>query len=409
MTAARTDVVIVGGGIAGGALATALARDGLGVTVLEATEEYEDRVRGESMMPWGVAEARALGIEQAMLDAGAHVASTWVPYADELAPADAVAAAIPVGSMLPEIPGSLNLRHPEACALLIGLAADAGATVVRGVRDVDVTVGSSPSVRYARGDETFELSCRLVVGADGRASVVRRELEIPLEKQDVTHHIAGLLIDGLVDVPDDHDFLAGARDYFEVGFHQGNGRARVYLVVGNSMRRRFAGHDGTQSFLDSCAVSCVPFGDALAAGTPAGPCATYPATDTWCARPFGEGAVLVGDAAGYNNPVIGQGLSIALRDVRTVRDVLRSGEWSDFSDYATERMERMRRVRLSADIVGAVFAEDADNRPARHAKFFELQESDERLVSMLAGNFTGPELYAPEMYDDQVLALVRAG
>lgn len=404
-----TDVVIVGGGIAGGALATALARDGLGVTVLEATEEYEDRVRGESMMPWGVAEARELGIEQAMLDAGAHVASTWVPYADGFPPDEAVVAAIPVGSMIPDIPGSLNLRHPEACALLIGLTADAGATVVRGVRDVEVTLGASPSVRYTRGDETVEMSCRLVVGADGRASVVRRALGITLEKQDVTHHIAGLLVDDLVDVPDDHDFLAAGRDYFEVGFHQGNGRARIYLVVGNSMRRRFAGHDGTQSFLDSCAVTCVPFGDALAAGTPAGPCATYPATDTWCARPFGAGAVLIGDAAGYNNPVIGQGLSIAMRDVRTVRDVLRSGEWSDFSDYAMERLERMRRVRLAADVVGAAFAEDADNRPARHAAFFELQASDERLTSILMGNFAGSEIFPAEIYDDEVLQLVRAG
>ena len=190
--------------------------------------------------------------------------------------------------MIPDIPGSLNLRHPEACALLIGLAADAGATVVRGVRDVEVTMGASPSVRYTHGDETVELSCRLVVGADGRASVVRRALGITLEKQEITHHIAGLLVDGLDGVPDDHDFLAGGRDYFEVGFHQGNGRARIYIVVGNSMRRRFAGHDGTQSFLESCAITCVPFGDTLAAGTPAGPCATYPATDTWSARPFGR-------------------------------------------------------------------------------------------------------------------------
>ena len=54
------DVVVVGAGIGGSALATALAGDGLQVRVLEQTVEYEDRVRGESMMPWGVAEARAL-------------------------------------------------------------------------------------------------------------------------------------------------------------------------------------------------------------------------------------------------------------------------------------------------------------------------------------------------------------
>ena len=53
------DVVIVGAGIGGSALAKALADDGLGVVVLEQSEVYEDRVRGESMVPWGVAEARS--------------------------------------------------------------------------------------------------------------------------------------------------------------------------------------------------------------------------------------------------------------------------------------------------------------------------------------------------------------
>ena len=72
-----SDVVIVGGGIAGASLGCALAREGLGVTVLEASTEYEDRVRGESMHAWGVNEARELGVEPVLLEAGAHVAPVW--------------------------------------------------------------------------------------------------------------------------------------------------------------------------------------------------------------------------------------------------------------------------------------------------------------------------------------------
>ena len=53
-----SDVVIVGGGIAGSALAYALASAGRTVTVLESSVEYEDRVRGEAMMPWAVRQAR---------------------------------------------------------------------------------------------------------------------------------------------------------------------------------------------------------------------------------------------------------------------------------------------------------------------------------------------------------------
>ncbi|MDP8932110.1 MAG: FAD-dependent oxidoreductase, partial [Actinomycetota bacterium] len=40
------DVVVVGGGIAGSALATALAMGGLEVVVLERQSAYRDKVRG---------------------------------------------------------------------------------------------------------------------------------------------------------------------------------------------------------------------------------------------------------------------------------------------------------------------------------------------------------------------------
>ena len=75
-----SEVVIVGGGIAGSSLAYALASEGRSVTVLESSVEYQDRVRGETMLPWGVKEARSLGAEQILLDAGAHITPAWMQY-----------------------------------------------------------------------------------------------------------------------------------------------------------------------------------------------------------------------------------------------------------------------------------------------------------------------------------------
>ena len=50
------DVIIIGGGIAGSTLAANLGRTGLVVLLLERETKFIDRVRGEWMAPWGVAE-----------------------------------------------------------------------------------------------------------------------------------------------------------------------------------------------------------------------------------------------------------------------------------------------------------------------------------------------------------------
>ena len=149
-----SDVVIVGGGIAGSSLAYALATQGLGVTVLESSLEYEDRVRGESLLPWGVKEARNLGVEQTLLDAGAHVAPAWMQYFEGVDEP----AMIPMSIMVEGIPGALNMRHPDACQALIDAAAAAGATVVRGVHDVHMSAGQTVSVTYT-SDRAGETQC----------------------------------------------------------------------------------------------------------------------------------------------------------------------------------------------------------------------------------------------------------
>src|ERR1700757_2525871 len=66
------DVVIIGAGVAGGALGTRLARDGLGALTLERTLIHVDRIRGEAMLPWGVHEAAQLAILDDLLAADGH-------------------------------------------------------------------------------------------------------------------------------------------------------------------------------------------------------------------------------------------------------------------------------------------------------------------------------------------------
>ena len=85
------DVIIVGGGIGGGALATVLARAGKSVLVLEKTTEYRDRVRGEWIAPWGVVELKRLGLYDEIIAAGGHHLARHISFGDDVTPEEAIA------------------------------------------------------------------------------------------------------------------------------------------------------------------------------------------------------------------------------------------------------------------------------------------------------------------------------
>jgi 2-polyprenyl-6-methoxyphenol hydroxylase-like FAD-dependent oxidoreductase len=80
MAGTTADVAIVGGGIAGGALAVRLAGAGLAVTVLEQSVEFRDRVRGETVFPWGYAELARSGLLEIAMRAEGTVAPRVIPY-----------------------------------------------------------------------------------------------------------------------------------------------------------------------------------------------------------------------------------------------------------------------------------------------------------------------------------------
>ena len=129
----KYDIITVGGGLGGAALAKAMTEHGAHVLVLERERRFKDRVRGEGMHAWGVPEARALGIYDLLRETCGLEVRWWDTYLE--------ATLIDHRDFLTTTPHHSPLfgfYHPEMQEVLLAAAANAGAEVRRGayVRDV---------------------------------------------------------------------------------------------------------------------------------------------------------------------------------------------------------------------------------------------------------------------------------
>lgn len=365
------DIVIVGGGIAGSTLAIVLVRSGLSVAVLERDPEPVDRVRGEFMAPWGVAELRRLGLLDLLVGAGGVFARLNIPYDENMPGEKALPFTFDLSKVVPGVDGAFCMGHPAMCRTLAAEAERLGARFVRGVEEVEVDEGERPTVAFTHNGVRRDWQPRLVVGADGRNSMVRRQLALK-DSADPPHNLlGGMLVEGVPDWPQDTEVVGTeGRTHFLI-FPQGGDRVRLYLCYDFADKALYAGADRRQKLIDAFAgLRCLPQAGMIAASRPIGPFNSFSNEDHWVEDPTVPGVVLIGDAAGHNDPITGQGLSIALRDVRLVSEIVLSGKYDRpaFRPYVEERLERMRRLRIAARYVAtlrAEFGEEARQRRAR--------------------------------------------
>ena len=402
----QPDIVVVGGGIAGASLSAVLARRGIRVLLLERQRGYRDRVRGEFMAPWGVLEARALGLEDVIRSTRAVDARYSVAYDELVDPSAAEAAKRDNSTVFPGVSGGLCASHPGTCRALADDAARSGVDVVSGAAEVRVQPGKRPSVTYRDGRET-EVRPRLVIGADGRTSTVRKQSGIQMNKIPATHVATGLLVEGAGKWPEDQYSIGVEGDCMFFVFPQGGGRLRLYICHANEQATRWAGRAGAQRFIEAFArLRAIPESLGLSQVTPAGPCGTFGGDQTWCDEPCADGVVLAGDAGGYDNPVDGQGLSLALRDVRALSELLvSSADWTTagLRPYAEQRAERLRRMRRVSTTYAELMTTFTDAGRARRAQLYAAGRSgrdDLRLA--LSAIFVGPDRLPAAAFTDEL-------
>jgi 2-polyprenyl-6-methoxyphenol hydroxylase-like FAD-dependent oxidoreductase len=348
-------------------------------------------------------ETQRLGLYDVLRSAGGHHLTRHVTYDESLDPALAEAATLPLGVFKEGVPGPLAIGHPKHCQTLMDAAAAAGAEVRRGVNVVKIEAGAAPVVTFEHGGAEITARGRLVVGADGRTSQVREAVGIALHQDGPHHWFAGLLVEGADGWSDDLEAIGTEDDFAFLAFPQGGGRVRVYGGYALGETGRFKGPDGARRFLDRFRMRCAPGNEALAAGRPAGPLLSYFNNDSWTDEPFAPGVVLVGDAAGWNDPIVGLGLSITYRDVRIVSDLLTgSDDWAklDFTPYAEERRERMRRLRFTAALQATVDMEFGEAAKARRASLHARAAADPSLRMHAFAVMAGPEALPAEVFTE---------
>ncbi len=376
-------------------------RAGHEVLLLEKSETFDDHVRGEALLQWGVKEAQQLGLHDALLAAGAHYMTKGLGY-DELRSVEAAEAeAMDMAQFIAGVPGILAIGHPQHCQALLDRAVAEGATVRRGIRILTIEAGVAPKVCYEANGQQFNARARLVVGADGRASAVRAAFGIPLTVGAPRTMLSGMLVEGADGWDADGWALGAENDFCFAVFPQGKGRARVYGWWDIAKRQRFAGPDGVSTFLAAFRLTCCPMSDAIAGARAAGPLGTFLNNETVAETPFIEGGLLIGDAAGWTDPLAGCGLSSAYRDARVVSEMLlASDDWSPaaFAPYAEERNERLRRLRFVTEIETTLNCDFNERGRARRRQFFERLPSDPTIALHLVANIAGPEMVPPEAY-----------
>jgi flavin-dependent dehydrogenase len=300
------DVAIVGGGPAGAALATLLARRGRRVVVIERAPAWHWRACGVFSSPASMDALRRIGLDEAALQAVARPVpamrvetaagtSFRLTYGD-----DGSLRAPPVG-----------FDRSTLDPALLALAQEAGAEVRLGSA---VTAFDGGRLTIREGNEEVRTDVRVVVGADGIRSTVARALGVvrPARlgpRTGLTFHVE----DPATDAPRDARMILFRGGYVGLAPVPG-GRVNVGIVIGRSWSDELRAN-GAEAVVGRV-LSAIPAApddpvdwraarrcDPIEGASPLG---------HRVARRHGPNWLLVGDAAGFLDPFTGEGLHRAL-------------------------------------------------------------------------------------------------
>jgi flavin-dependent dehydrogenase len=345
VSAPRVDVVVVGAGPAGAATAILLAEHGLHVIVLDRGSLPRPKICGEYLSPEAGRVLDRLGVLKAVDVAGAaaiHGMRITAPdgtaitghYRD-------------VGAWRPYRQHAMGVARETLDGALVERVRALPVDLREHARVVDLIVeqGVVTGVRFADRDaRVHDVRARLVVGADGRASVVAERLGCrrphALRRMALVTYVAGLescrdLGEIFVDPPDYAILNPIAPD-----------RVNLALVVPLAHAVRWS--DRLDDFMAARVRQLPHLARRLAGATRVAPIRALGPLAHRVAPPKTGGVLLVGDAGGFYDPFTGEGVFTALRSAElAVATIVRALASGDVSARALAGYERARREVFS--------------------------------------------------------------
>jgi 2-polyprenyl-6-methoxyphenol hydroxylase-like FAD-dependent oxidoreductase len=299
------DAIVVGARCAGSPTAMLLARKGYKVLMVDRARFPSDTISTHILHPPGVASLRRWGLLDRVVATGCPPIHTYAvdlgPFTLSGAPGTA------------EDPVAYGPRRTVLDKLLVDAAAEAGVEVREGftVSEVVVDDGRVAGVRGHGGDGTTVTErARVVVGADGRHSLVARAVK-PEQYHEKPQLLCGYYTywSGL---PMDGRFQTWVRPYR--GFAAWPTNDDLTVVIGGWP---FAEFEANKRDIEGNYLKMLELAPEFAERVHAATRETRfvgTAVPNWFRKPYGPGWALVGDA-GYNKDFItGHGMHDAFRD-----------------------------------------------------------------------------------------------
>jgi flavin-dependent dehydrogenase len=300
-----TEVLVVGGGPAGSLAALALARMGVGVTLLDRAAFPRDKLCGDSVNPGALAVLGRYGLEAAVDQRGLLIEGMRLT-----GPGDASIE----GRYPPGASGRSILRR-DLDALLLEAAGAAGARIEQGIRVTAPIIDSVNGHARVVGVRTSghrgagDRHAQVVIAADGRGSVLARAVGVARHPRRPRRWAIGAYFEQVAGLTSLGEMHVRAGHYLGVAPVSG-GLTNACLVVPEPTARRVARAPAAalESALAADNALRERFRQARRVSRPVmlGPLAVE-------ASAAGvEGLLLAGDAAGFVDPITGDGIRIAL-------------------------------------------------------------------------------------------------